>query len=65
MNRIKLWLALVIVALVAVLIIQNTDPVETTILFATVSLPRAALLFGTFALGLLTGYLLRMRDATK
>lgn len=49
--------AVVLLALVVVLVLQNTEPVETRFLFATVSMPRALLLVLTllvgFALGLL------------
>ena len=62
----------VIIALVTVIIVlQNTAEVETTLLFVSVKMPRAALLFGTlvigFALGILTASRLmgRAKDAVK
>jgi uncharacterized integral membrane protein len=58
MNKWKLA-SVAITALVAVVVVlQNTQPVETKLLFLTVTLPNAALLFGTliigFAIGILT-----------
>ena len=45
--------------LVVVVVLQNTEVVETKILFTTIAMPRAALLFGTlivgFVIGVLTG----------
>lgn len=47
--------------LVLVVVLQNTDTVETKLLFITVSVPRAALLFGT----LIVGYVLGIFTATR
>ena len=48
----------VIVLMVVIVVLQNTQAVETKLLFLTVTMPNAALLFGTliigFALGVLT-----------
>lgn len=65
MNRIKWWIAIVLVGLVTVVVIQNTDPVVTRLLFATVEMPHAALLAVTFAVGVLVGYLLRLKAAAR
>ena len=58
MNKFKPILALVLTVLCLIVILQNTDSVETKFLFATVTMPRALLLFTTaltgFALGILT-----------
>jgi uncharacterized integral membrane protein len=58
MNALKV-VTIVAIALVAVIVVlQNTQAVETKVLFLTVTLPNAALLFGTlivgFAIGVLT-----------
>ncbi len=58
MNKLKIA-AITIIAVVAVIIVfQNTQAVETKLLFLTLTLPNAALLFGTlisgFAIGVLT-----------
>ena len=54
--------------LVLIIVLQNTEQVETKLLFVSVSMPRAALLFGTlvvgFALGALTGGRLLARGKT-
>ncbi|MCM2370872.1 LapA family protein [Aporhodopirellula aestuarii] len=54
-------LALIGVGLILILIVvlQNTEAVETKILFVTITVPRAVLLFGTavagYVLGIFTG----------
>ena len=57
MNQVKLWIALVLVVLVAVILLQNREPVETRLLFATLILPHAILLFLTAAAGFVMGSL--------
>ncbi len=51
----------IIVAIVAILVIivalQNTEAVETRMLFATISMPRALLLFVTLLVGFVAGVL--------
>lgn len=68
MKRLKLALALIAGFLLIVVILQNTETVETRILSATIELPRAillllVLLFG-FALGFATAWWTR-RKAEK
>jgi len=57
MRQAKIIAALLLTILVIVVVLQNTAPVETHLLFMTVTMPRAALLALTtlvgFALGLL------------
>jgi lipopolysaccharide assembly protein A len=57
-NKMKVVGIAVVALLVVIVVLQNTQPVETTLLFLTVTMPNAALLFGTlvigFALGVLT-----------
>jgi len=50
-----------LVALLFVVVLQNTDEVETKLLFATVTMPRALLLFVTFAVGILVGLALGVK----
>lgn len=46
------WIAIAIVALLTVIVVlQNTESVDTKLLFITLSMPRAALLFGTLVIG--------------
>ncbi|MBN1912260.1 MAG: LapA family protein [Pirellulales bacterium] len=57
-DKLKLVAVAVIVLIVVVVVLQNTQPVQTQLLFFTVTMPNAALLFGTlisgFAIGVLT-----------
>ena len=49
---------LVIAALVLVFILQNTQVVDIHLLFWKISMSRALVLFGTFGVGFLMGWLL-------
>ena len=69
MQRLKL-IAIAILALLGVIIIlQNTEPVETIILFRSITMPRAILLMGTtligFALGVLVSLFVKRKDKSK
>ena len=52
--RLALIVALVIVA--AIVILQNREQVTTKILFASIEMPQAFLLFLTFLVGALAGF---------
>ena len=54
-SRIKIIVAAVLAVMVIIVVLQNTQAVETRILFATISMPRALLLFVTFGIGFITG----------
>ena len=58
MNKLKVIAIAVIVLVTLIVVLQNTQAVETKLLFVTLTLPNAALLFGTlivgFAIGVLT-----------
>ena len=58
MTKFKVVSMAVLGLLVLIIVLQNTEAVETKLLFASVTMPRAVLLFGTlltgFALGVLT-----------
>ena len=57
MNKLKL-VAIAVIALVAVIVVlQNTQAVETKLLFLTLTMPNAALLFGTLIIGFAIGVL--------
>ena len=57
MNKLKV-VAIAVIAVVAVIVVfQNTQAVETKLLFLTVTLPNAALLFGTLIMGFAIGVL--------
>jgi len=55
MRRAKLITAVVIAVLVVVLLLQNTQAVETRLIFMSVTMPRAMLLLVTFLLGFVSG----------
>ncbi len=59
--RVKLVILSVLAALGLLIILQNTESVETRILFARVAMPRAALLFLTLLIGFLLGVLTSWR----
>jgi len=63
-EKIKLISIGVLVLLTVIVVLQNTEQVETNVLFMSFAMPRAALLFLTFvagyAVGVLTsGYIMR------
>lgn len=69
MNKTKLIAAVVISVLAIIIIVQNTDPVETRILFLTVTMPRFILLLITallgFAVGILSAFGFRLKKKKK
>lgn len=57
MNKLKLVAIAVISLVVLIVVLQNTQAVETNLLFLTVTMPNAALLFGTLIIGFAIGVL--------
>jgi len=57
MNKLKLIAIGILALLVVVVVLQNTQPVETKLLFLTLTMPNAALLFGTLIIGFAIGVL--------
>jgi uncharacterized integral membrane protein len=57
MNKLKIVGIAVIVLIVVVMVLQNTQAVETKLLFLKVTMPNAALLFGTLIIGFAIGVL--------
>jgi putative membrane protein len=59
-NKLKFAAVAVVALAVLIVVLQNTQTVETRLLFFTVTMPNAALLFGTlvigFAIGVLTAW---------
>ena len=55
MTKFKIAVAAVVAVLVVIVIIQNTETVQTRILFVTVEMPRAVLLAITLLLGVVVG----------
>jgi uncharacterized integral membrane protein len=66
MERFKLISIAVLVGLGIIIILQNTQQVETKILFMTITMPRAVLLMATtligFALGVLVSFLFQRKE---
>ena len=58
MTRLKLAAALSLIILILIVIFQNTEPVETRILFFTIVMSRAALLATTMLIGVAIGILI-------
>ncbi len=57
MNKLKLVVIATIALFAVIVVLQNTQAVETKLLFLTVTLPNAALLFGTLIIGFAIGVL--------
>ena len=55
MNKVKLIVAAFILLLVVIVFLQNTEAVETKLLFLTITMPRVLLLVVTFILGFVGG----------
>jgi putative membrane protein len=65
MKRTKTIVVLVLAVLAAIIILQNTQTVETRILFVTISMPRALLLFVTLMVGFGLGILVALAGFKK
>ena len=65
MRKLKIIVASILVILVSIIVVQNREPVATHLLFATVVMPHAVLLFITAAAGFGLGALLRLSLNTK
>jgi uncharacterized integral membrane protein len=57
LNKVKLITIAIVAVLTVIIVFQNTDAVDTKILFLTITMPRAALLFGTLVIGFVIGLL--------
>lgn len=56
-NKLKIVGIAAIVLIVLIVVLQNTQAVETNLLFLTVTMPNAALMFGTLIVGFVVGVL--------
>jgi len=56
---------LCLISLVLIFVVQNTQVVEVRFLFWTLSMSRALVLFGTLAIGLIGGWLLKLPGRKK
>ena len=57
MNKLKIVVIAVLALVIVIVVLQNTQAVETKLLFVTMTLPNAALLFGTLIIGFAIGVL--------
>ena len=57
MKRMKLIVAIAITVAAIIVVLQNTEAVETRLLFITVTMPRALLLLVTLMSGFILGLL--------
>ena len=55
MNRLRTGLLALLAVVAFIVVLLNTGPVDTRLLFVTVSLPRAVLLISTLIIGFLLG----------
>ena len=65
MQKIKLVVIAILAVLVLIVALQNTANVETKLLFATVTMPRAILLFVMLVIGFVIGWLSGARYSIK
>lgn len=65
MRRIKLVFIAILLILIAIIILQNTESVETQLLFYTLTMPRALLLLCTALLGFIVGLFSAVRIGPK
>jgi uncharacterized integral membrane protein len=60
-RRLKYAGMAIIALLVLIIVLQNTESVRTDLLFVSITMPRAVLLFVTFLIGFLLGLFVRRR----
>lgn len=63
MKTFRKVVAATLLVLVVIVVLQNTETVETRLLFVTLAMPRSLLLFITLVLGAVIGLLLGARWA--
>ncbi len=61
MKNWKLWAAVALAVLIGIVVLQNTDSVETRVLWITMTMPRVLLLLITLLVGVVIGMLLGNR----
>jgi len=55
MQKLKIAAIALLALFVLIVVLQNTESVETKILFFSITMPRAALLFGALVVGFIVG----------
>jgi uncharacterized integral membrane protein len=56
---VKIIIAVILLVIVVLFVLQNTEVVEAQLLVWTVSMSRALMLLGTFLIGIIAGLLMR------
>ncbi len=64
-GKTKMIIVATLALVVLIVVLQNTESVETRLLFTTITMPRAALLFGTLLVGFAMGVLAAGRVVGK
>lgn len=64
-KSIKNFVATTLLVLLIIVVFQNTEPVETRLLFATITMPRALLLFIALSIGVVVGLVLGAKLASS
>jgi uncharacterized integral membrane protein len=64
-QKLKIVGVAVIAILVLIIVLQNTEAVDTKLLFVTVTMPRAVLLFGALIVGFIVGIVVCNRVFVK
>jgi len=64
-KKIKFIVVALLIILLGIVIFQNFEPITVVILLAKITMPMAAMLFLTFAIGLLTGWILSLTRLSK
>ncbi len=65
MDKVKIGTAALVAIVLVIVILQNTQQVETKLLFFTITMPSAVLLFTMLAVGFVLGILAVGRWARK
>jgi len=65
MMKVKLIIFLVLTVIAVIIVFQNTESVQTKLLFATIVMPRALLLFVTTIIGFAAGVLVALSLSKK
>jgi uncharacterized integral membrane protein len=60
-RNLKIGGMAVVALVVLIIVLQNTEAVQTDILFLKITMPRAVLLFGTLVIGFVLGILASFR----
>ena len=61
----KILTIVTLAIVILIVVLQNTEAVETKVLFMSITMPRAALLFGTLIAGFVIGLLCATRIGTR